>query len=402
MYKGIDHLPGFYLNKSRSFQMFSRMADILFMGKRHKISRVSKFLDPLECPEELLQGLSQMIGFHPRVHISNDDLRVILKAYPWLHKWKGSFRAINTAVRIGLVLQGKDPRVEIVVIGSDIIMYSEDVIDTTIINELFWHIAPVGYTIQFQATIYTDRGTNLEHEGLVGLATATYDYHSSLKDPDNVGAIQWFIRDFVVAAPSQGDMDGSIPFDYTTDGLSFYDTVNGVRGDEQSVVLPYDGPEFPDVGTYTNADNPALVDAGSLVVVSFVFLGGQWYRREVTLTVPPIDPEWMMGHLEIMKVREGDGTDGYNFLGTISGFEETETAIEWFIQYTVDDETIQYFEIATPFADDIPTNILILIAGQIAVGSTGTDFALVNRASDSDTFVTIRTFAGVTVDGTKT
>lgn len=183
MFRLIDTSPEYYLQQSRDFQYLTRLMDIWFRGFKFDADMILKMADPLSCPDEYLQALSEKIGFYPRKHIENEDLRIILKAFPWMYKYKGSRKAIDMAVRIGLMLNGIDAnasQLRITINNMEVEVSTRQKIDETAIREMFRHIAPVGYALVFVIQEQQSTFSDVNYGGDVRLVAADKEWGSQV------------------------------------------------------------------------------------------------------------------------------------------------------------------------------------------------------------------------------
>ena len=183
MFRLIDTSPEYYLQQSRDFQYLTRLMDIWFRGFKFDADMILKMADPLSCPDKYLQALREKIGFYPRKHIENEDLRIILKAFPWMYKYKGSRKAIDMAVRIGLMLNGIDAnasQLRITINNMEVEVSTRQKIDETAIREMFRHIAPVGYALVFVTQEQQSTFSDVNYGGDVRLVAADKEWSSQV------------------------------------------------------------------------------------------------------------------------------------------------------------------------------------------------------------------------------
>lgn len=201
MFRLIDASPEYYLQQSRDFQYLTRLMDIWFRGFKFDADMILKMADPLSCPDEYLQALSEKIGFYPRKHIENEDLRIILKAFPWMYKYKGSRKAIDMAVRIGLMLNGIDAnasQLRITINNMEVEVSTRQKIDETAIREMFRHIAPVGYALVFVIQEQQSTFSDVNYGGDVRVVAADKEWGSQVwgsgdNDDSNGGVVNYTI-----------------------------------------------------------------------------------------------------------------------------------------------------------------------------------------------------------------
>ena len=214
MFRLIDTSPEYYLQQSRDFQYLTRLMDIWFRGFKFDADMILKTADPLSCPDEYLQSLSEKIGFYPRKHIENEDLRIILKAFPWMYKYKGSRKAIDMAVRIGLMLNGIDANaslLRITINNMEVEVSTRQGIDETAIREMFRHIAPVGYALVFVTEEQQSTFSDVNYGGDVRLVAADKEWGSQVwgsgdNDDKNGGVVNYDIPIIYQGATTQEEI----------------------------------------------------------------------------------------------------------------------------------------------------------------------------------------------------
>ena len=214
MFRLIDASPEYYLQQSRDFQYLTRLMDIWFRGFKFDADMILKMADPLSCPDEYLQALSEKIGFYPRKHIENEDLRIILKAFPWMYKYKGSRKAIDMAVRIGLMLNGiaaNASQLRITINNMEVEVSTRQKIDETAIREMFRHIAPVGYALVFVIQEQQSTFSDVNYGGDVRLVAADKEWGSQVwgsgdNDDSKGGVMNYAIPVLYQGATTQAEI----------------------------------------------------------------------------------------------------------------------------------------------------------------------------------------------------
>lgn len=235
MFRLIDTSPEYYLQQSRDFQYLTRLMDIWFRGFKFDADMILKMADPLSCPDEYLQALSEKIGFYPRKHIENEDLRIILKAFPWMYKYKGSRKAIDMAVRIGLMLNGIDAnasQLRITINNMEVEVSTRQKIDETAIREMFRHIAPVGYALVFVIQEQQSTFSDVNYGGDVRLVAADKEWGSQVwgsgdNDDKNGGVVNYDVPIIYQGATTQAEIAsiGAVNADGSDTGLENEDGI---------------------------------------------------------------------------------------------------------------------------------------------------------------------------------
>lgn len=353
MFRLIDASPEYYLQQSRDFQYLTRLMDIWFRGFKFDADMILKMADPLSCPDEYLQALSEKIGFYPRKHIENEDLRIILKAFPWMYKYKGSRKAIDMAVRIGLMLNGIDAnasQLRITINNMEVEVSTRQKIDETAIREMFRHIAPVGYALVFVIQEQQSTFSDVNYGGDVRLVAADKEWSSQVwgsgdNDDSNGGVVNYTIPVLYQGATTQAEIAsiGAVNADGSDTGLENKDgiiqriaAVSGVdipanamfaTGDGKTIFLQEEvivGDKTIPVGTPLPSDAvvPDYVKftttkAGYENVVLCAWhecINGQWWRVVGRIDIQEIYDEentvyWFRNILGMVEI-----TDPYNTL----------------------------------------------------------------------------------------
>lgn len=232
----VDRLPLVYLENSRDFQLFARLWNMLFLGKKHKAKSILNVLDPMLCPEQYLDLLRDRLGFEPTIKIEPKDMRVILKAFPWLIRNKGSLKAVSTAVRISLMLQGIKSQAFNLFIDrkrEDIQIFINRDIDTEILQEIFRHIAPVGFTVTVTRASIEGSLANLCSNSNVFVGETTTQTLSSLKN-------QQYLDEIDPGTPALGEDlaeategYGEEPNAWSVGSIGIQETTKAAESDEE-------------------------------------------------------------------------------------------------------------------------------------------------------------------------
>lgn len=154
-------LPEIYNSESRDFQLFTHILDLVQNSIKFDIDHITKIINTEEMPSEYLDNLQTKVGFLTNNAYTEDELRFILSAFPWLIKYKGSKQGIILCVNAFLKTRGVHgtPLVEInnypnytIKIGI-----STNRIDTALLEDVLSYIVPSGYLYE----IYFYKDTKL-------------------------------------------------------------------------------------------------------------------------------------------------------------------------------------------------------------------------------------------------
>ena len=90
MFKFEDHMPQYWVNESRDFQLLTRIDDAIFMGQRADIATIQNLNDPKKCKNTFLNLLAKKVGFFTDKHIEESTLRNIISVFKIAVKHKGT------------------------------------------------------------------------------------------------------------------------------------------------------------------------------------------------------------------------------------------------------------------------------------------------------------------------
>lgn len=154
-----DNVPPVYVNDSRDFQLLCRLYDCVNNSVMSDIDTMPNILISNDCNSVALDLLSTKVGFIPKHNITNEELRFIVDAFPYIIAYKGSRRSIEEAVNVFLKINKINSGAYIEIINKTdregvepytIRIGIEAVVrDTRILDEIFRYILPTGYTVEY-------------------------------------------------------------------------------------------------------------------------------------------------------------------------------------------------------------------------------------------------------------
>ena len=159
-----NNVPDIYTT-SRDFQLMLNLQSLVFNGNKFDTDTIEDITSTRNIRSSLLPLLAQKVGFFTDKSFSEEELRQILIAFPYLLRNKGSLYSIKGAVNAFLHIKhlNIESTIEInqrtinkaytVVVALD-----TDFVDTEILEEIFKYILPVGwdYDIVFRKDFTKD------------------------------------------------------------------------------------------------------------------------------------------------------------------------------------------------------------------------------------------------------
>lgn len=174
-----EHVPDVYSRKSRDFQLFCAVFDIVFGYLKYNIDSIRNITDTEYCNQKLIPLLQTKLGFYSDISIPSEDLRLILKAFPFLVKNKGSLTGITGALRIFLKVIGSDAEYEVKVLNK---VYSSDgkyledesytinistseiLTNTAVLDQILKYVVPAGYIVKYTYKNTSDTITKIDYQ----------------------------------------------------------------------------------------------------------------------------------------------------------------------------------------------------------------------------------------------
>lgn len=161
-----DNVPDSYNRPSRDFQLLCNTFDCMNGAIKYDINSIKDVTDTNLCNDVLLNKLQTKVGFFSSLQINTEVQRLILKAFPYLIKYKGSRAGIKEAIYIYLKTQNINQRVDITVVNNSKALNSHNISiiddlyfvnlglnvqlkDIHILTELLKYIIPAGYGVSY-------------------------------------------------------------------------------------------------------------------------------------------------------------------------------------------------------------------------------------------------------------
>jgi hypothetical protein len=136
-------------------------------GVKFDIDSIRDTTDTDLCNETVLNFLQTKLGFFTNKNMNTATQRLILKAFPYLVKNKGSRKGIEQAIQVFLKTQGVTGNISVHTINKEKKLNSitglnkldnvyiielgiqTKILDTTILDEILKYIIPTGYIVKY-------------------------------------------------------------------------------------------------------------------------------------------------------------------------------------------------------------------------------------------------------------
>lgn len=203
-----ENVPDVYANESRDFQLIARLYNLAIQSTRFSIDSMDYISDSSKCNAMLLPLLETKVGFFTQKNFSDNTLRKIITAFPFIIKHKGSKKGIELVLNLfERITNTKISYEETTDPNIIVIRFFDYMIAVDLLYELLEYIRPVGmiikvefkrdfnfasdYTVSNEVNIRTPGGekvihyTDIDEGELSGVVMETTNDNMTL-DPENI------------------------------------------------------------------------------------------------------------------------------------------------------------------------------------------------------------------------
>lgn len=153
MFRTQENIPEIYVNESRDFQLLCRLKDAIQGATKYNIDSLRHLSNTLEMNSTLLPLLKSKVGFFKEEQLSEDQLRYLLTGFPYLVKYKGSKKAIESAIYLWFRVNRIGGKLISVLINNSTYEININIDtppqDTSLLDALFDYLVPTGYVISY-------------------------------------------------------------------------------------------------------------------------------------------------------------------------------------------------------------------------------------------------------------
>lgn len=162
MFRLQENVPEIYVKQSRDFQLFCRIYDVIDNALRFNAKSTEGLLSPSQTSDKMLQLLATRVGFFPKNEYNTEALRLVISAFPYMIKYKGSKLGIEMA--LNTILKAENQYEENVIDfdaeNSIIAIYTKDKIENEeLLRDVLSYILPIGYDLEISTDIKNDSST---------------------------------------------------------------------------------------------------------------------------------------------------------------------------------------------------------------------------------------------------
>lgn len=147
-----NNVPETYVNQSRDYQLLCRLYDVVMNGVKYNIDALGNITDNAHIQSNLLSLLQTKVGFFES-EVTDDKLRYLLDAFPYIMKNKGSLKGIEQVLNVYLKMNHINTPVQVFVNTQNctiiVTIKSNVVLDTKIIEDVMNYVIPTGYSVEY-------------------------------------------------------------------------------------------------------------------------------------------------------------------------------------------------------------------------------------------------------------
>ncbi len=201
MFRLQNNVPEVYVQKSRDFQLFCRLYDSVFNGVKYSIDSMMNTSSAKDCNAVLLDLLKTKLGIFADIDLAEDQLRLLLQAFPYIIRHKGSKRGIQYMLslfhRMNAVKTPMSFEIWNVDSTGNLIYEIELTSDSKLqhdelLLELIKYIIPTGYDVKFKLSTESSQDP-------IMVLTNTVEIESA-DDSNDVSTLRDFEKDVEFSA----------------------------------------------------------------------------------------------------------------------------------------------------------------------------------------------------------
>lgn len=193
MFRLQNNVPEIYVQASRDFQLFCRLYDAVQGGVKFSIDSLQDATSTKNCNASLLELLKTKLGLFTSTEVSEENMRLVLGAFPYIMRYKGSLRGVQYILNLFSRLTDEQEAIgmideEKLTSNHELhVTFSKDLKNDMLLIELLKLILPAGYmltyTISKQST--TDIKFGVDSNLKINPITENYNSVYSMEDIDS-------------------------------------------------------------------------------------------------------------------------------------------------------------------------------------------------------------------------
>lgn len=176
MFRLQNNVPEVYVQESRDFQIFCRLYDVIQSSVKFSIDSITNISSTKNCNSSLLELLKTKQGLFSTVDVSNDNLRLVLDAFPHIMRYKGSLKGITYILNLFSRLVDEQDTIgrldESMLKDHKIrLIFPNDLKNDKLLIELLKYVLPTGYFIEYDVAKLSNPETYIELDDSIEITT---------------------------------------------------------------------------------------------------------------------------------------------------------------------------------------------------------------------------------------
>lgn len=194
MFRLAENVPEVYVQKSRDFQLFTRLYDSVFNGVKYSTDTLPQTLNTKECDQSLLELLKTKLGLFSDVSLTDTELRCVLQAFPILIRHKGSWQGVDDILNLFQRMNlnhGDRGHVNKDTANDNyeiVLQFNKPLTNDKLLMELLRYVLPTGYTIKYEVAETSAANTTiaaLDKLSYIVMNKDVKSVSSQIKGPDD-------------------------------------------------------------------------------------------------------------------------------------------------------------------------------------------------------------------------
>ncbi len=184
MFRLQNNVPEIYVQASRDFQLFCRLYDAVQGGVKFSIDSLQDATSTKNCNASLLELLKTKLGLFTNTEVSEENMRLVLSAFPYIMRCKGSLRGVQYILNLFSRLTDEQDAIgrideEKLITNHELhVTFSKDLKNDTLLIELLKLILPVGYMLTYTIAQTADTDIKFAIDSSLKINPVVEDYNS--------------------------------------------------------------------------------------------------------------------------------------------------------------------------------------------------------------------------------
>lgn len=213
-----ENVPDVYVNQSRDFQLLCNSFDAVYNAVKYDIDSIVCTADTKLCSDKLLPLLQTKLGFFSKYKFNTNELRIVLQAFPYIVKHKGSRKGIIAAIEVFFKVINASRRCRVTLVEKpDIDSLSKSYcvlisiegtkVNTALLTEILHYVVPAGYSIQYSFYKQSDANEGISVSHALQTNFANIKDSRAIRTSDSSSGLYGVTTSVLYRTSSSGDKE---------------------------------------------------------------------------------------------------------------------------------------------------------------------------------------------------